>query len=259
MANKRIALSNKIRFEIFKRDSFKCQYCGRSAPDVVLNVDHITPVSKGGTNDVFNLITSCFECNNGKRSKKLTSKTEITKQKEQLDILNERRIQLEMLLEWKGSLIKSSENDAIKIGKYIIKKLGAKGHSLSDTGIMKIKAFLKKLSINRLIEIIDETIDSMADNVAYYGIDDKTFEILFSILNAKYRSETATKSQKIQYILNQLIRRFHYISKENLDVIKENLSTFFDIQEDLESYQEVQSLVKKCTLQELYDFIHYEQ
>jgi 5-methylcytosine-specific restriction endonuclease McrA len=41
-----MAISRKIRFEIFKRDSFKCQYCGRSAPEIVLNVDHINPVSK---------------------------------------------------------------------------------------------------------------------------------------------------------------------------------------------------------------------
>ena len=45
---KRKALSQKIRFEVFKRDSFTCQYCGRKAPDVVLQVDHIVPVAKGG-------------------------------------------------------------------------------------------------------------------------------------------------------------------------------------------------------------------
>ncbi|MFX5785200.1 HNH endonuclease, partial [Acinetobacter baumannii] len=41
-------ISTKTRFEVFKRDSFKCQYCGRCAPEVILHVDHIHPVSKGG-------------------------------------------------------------------------------------------------------------------------------------------------------------------------------------------------------------------
>ena len=41
---KRKNLSKSVRFEVFKRDSFKCQYCGKSAPDVVLEVDHIIPV-----------------------------------------------------------------------------------------------------------------------------------------------------------------------------------------------------------------------
>ena len=59
-------LSKKTRFEVFKRDSFTCQYCGRKAPDVILHVDHIKAVVKGGDNDIFNLITSCADCNLGK-------------------------------------------------------------------------------------------------------------------------------------------------------------------------------------------------
>jgi hypothetical protein len=38
----------------------------------VLEVDHIHPVSKGGTDDSMNLITSCFDCNRGKRAKVIT-------------------------------------------------------------------------------------------------------------------------------------------------------------------------------------------
>ena len=59
-------ISSKIRFEVFKRDSFTCQYCGRSAPNVVLEVDHITPVNGGGGNEMANLITACHDCNRGK-------------------------------------------------------------------------------------------------------------------------------------------------------------------------------------------------
>jgi len=43
-----MAVSTRTRFEIFKRDSFRCQYCGKSAPDVILHIDHIEPASKGG-------------------------------------------------------------------------------------------------------------------------------------------------------------------------------------------------------------------
>lgn len=62
----RIPLTNRQRFEILKRDGFTCQYCGRKPPEVRLEVDHIFPVDKGGTNDPANLITSCQPCNNGK-------------------------------------------------------------------------------------------------------------------------------------------------------------------------------------------------
>jgi HNH endonuclease len=60
------ALGVRTRFEVFKRDAFTCQYCGRKSPDVVLQVDHIVPRADGGLNDVINLTTSCWECNHGK-------------------------------------------------------------------------------------------------------------------------------------------------------------------------------------------------
>lgn len=60
----RKTISNYVRFNVLKRDLFTCQYCGRSG--VELEVDHIKPVSKGGTNDMDNLITACKDCNRGK-------------------------------------------------------------------------------------------------------------------------------------------------------------------------------------------------
>jgi 5-methylcytosine-specific restriction endonuclease McrA len=66
VTSKRKPISRKDRFEIFNRDGFKCTYCGQSSPDVVLHVDHIKPVAKGGTNDRSNLTTACSACNSGK-------------------------------------------------------------------------------------------------------------------------------------------------------------------------------------------------
>ena len=59
-------ITKKIRFEVFKRDGFQCVYCGKTPPEVILEVDHIEPVSKGGTDDLNNLVTACFDCNRGK-------------------------------------------------------------------------------------------------------------------------------------------------------------------------------------------------
>jgi hypothetical protein len=59
-------MSLKTRFDVFKRDDFTCRYCGRKTPSVVLQVDHVIPVAEGGDNEIENLVTSCFECNNGK-------------------------------------------------------------------------------------------------------------------------------------------------------------------------------------------------
>lgn len=59
----------KLRFEIFKKDNFMCQYCGRNPKDnkCKLVIDHIIPRALGGTNDINNLTTSCESCNLGKR------------------------------------------------------------------------------------------------------------------------------------------------------------------------------------------------
>jgi len=81
----RESIGKKLRFEVFKRDSFKCQYCGKAAPNVVLNVDHIKPVSKGGNNNILNLITSCFACNSGKSNRNLDDNIVLDKQREQLE------------------------------------------------------------------------------------------------------------------------------------------------------------------------------
>lgn len=59
-------VSKKTRFEIFKRDSFTCQYCGAQPPTVTLVVDHITPKVADGPCEPINLITACESCNQGK-------------------------------------------------------------------------------------------------------------------------------------------------------------------------------------------------
>jgi DNA-binding Xre family transcriptional regulator len=69
MKTNRIAISNRTRFIIFKLDKFRCRICGNSADDGArLEVDHKLPVSKGGTNDLSNLWTLCYECNRGKNT-----------------------------------------------------------------------------------------------------------------------------------------------------------------------------------------------
>lgn len=63
-----MAVSKRLRYEILRRDSHTCRYCGASAPDVPLRVDHVTPVALGGTDEPSNLVTSCDPCNSGKSS-----------------------------------------------------------------------------------------------------------------------------------------------------------------------------------------------
>ena len=63
-----------LRWEVLKRDAFTCQYCGRSAPEVKLEVGHITPVAEGGKDTKENLVTACYSCNRGRSALSLRDK-----------------------------------------------------------------------------------------------------------------------------------------------------------------------------------------
>jgi len=63
-------VTDDMRYNVLKRDGFRCCICGATAKDgVKLEVDHIVPVSKGGKSTMDNLQTLCERCNRGKRDK----------------------------------------------------------------------------------------------------------------------------------------------------------------------------------------------
>ena len=70
LPQKRKSLPASLRYQILSRDNYTCQACGAKAEDgVLLEVDHIYPISKGGTNEPRNLRTLCRTCNRGKGDK----------------------------------------------------------------------------------------------------------------------------------------------------------------------------------------------
>ena len=140
-------LSKKMRFEVFKRDSFTCQYCGASAPEAILEVDHIVPVAKGGTNDILNLVTSCRDCNRGKSARELSDDSVVKKQKAQLDELNEKREQTEMLVEWKKELQSLTDEQADAINDCIT---SISGIPANDYGKSRIKKWIRDFGFSEV-------------------------------------------------------------------------------------------------------------
>lgn len=63
-----MAVSKRLRYEVLRRDNHTCRYCGATAPDAPLRVDHVTPVALGGADTPNNLVTACEPCNSGKTS-----------------------------------------------------------------------------------------------------------------------------------------------------------------------------------------------
>lgn len=56
----------ELRTAIFRRDNYTCAYCAHRGNSATLEVDHKTPLVRGGTDDPANLTTACWECNRAK-------------------------------------------------------------------------------------------------------------------------------------------------------------------------------------------------
>jgi len=63
-----VPVSKRIRYEVLRRDSYTCRYCGAKAPEAKITVDHVVPVALGGSDDPSNLAAACDPCNGGKTS-----------------------------------------------------------------------------------------------------------------------------------------------------------------------------------------------
>jgi hypothetical protein len=198
----RISIPKGLRFEVFKRDSFKCQYCGASAPEVILNVDHIKPVADGGTNDITNLITSCIECNAGKSDKKLDDNSALTKRKALLDDLQERREQLEMMMQWMMGL-QDLKSQIIEILANYWNRL-APGFEPNDRGRQSMKRWTTRFSIEEIMKAMDVSAIQYLQFKDNGGVTGESWEIafskIFSIMNVERDSKDDPDLKELLYI-----------------------------------------------------------
>lgn len=148
----RKSTGTRLRFKVFQRDGFTCQYCGAKpgSEDVILQVDHIVPVSKGGNNDIENLITACRKCNAGKTDRSLSDITpsisknieEITEKYEQL----------------KGFYEYQQKSDKLK--QKMLSSLDVYWYDLFDVSLdtkerISVKQFMKIFSIEEIKDAMD--------------------------------------------------------------------------------------------------------
>lgn len=154
MARKQIPKS--VRFEVFKRDKFTCQYCGASAPEVILEVDHIKPVSKGGRNDIQNLVTACRDCNRGKTNRELSDNSAVMIQKKNLDEIQERREQLEMMLKWRDSLEEEIDLEIAAINKLYGKNTG---WIMGEGGERDMRKLIRRFGFDEVYTAVEISID----------------------------------------------------------------------------------------------------
>lgn len=236
MANRK-NISKKVRFEVFKRDSFKCQYCGSSAPDVVLEIDHIKPISKGGNNQITNLITSCFSCNRGKSDRKLSDNTSIIKEKAQLDILNEKREQLKLIARWKEELLNINEESVNIFNNLLYKQTKYK---LSEQGKEDVKKQIQKYGLNEVLDALISSCNSYLrkDNEGY--TKESVSNVLVKIGGILYLKSQSPERQKISYIKGIARNRFSNYDEKRASIMLNDYFKYFN------DYDECIEYVKIC-------------
>ena len=200
---KRKSISKRVRFEVFKRDAFTCQYCGKSAPDVILHLDHIKPVSKGGNNGILNLVTSCQSCNSGKSDIELSDNSAVKKQQKQLIDMAEKHEQIKLMVEWRESIQNAEDLLVDSVDELITKLLVDK--SPNDHGRMLIRKAIKKSSYQDVFDCVNKAYEQSD------SIDDFASKWAKSISYAGKKQDNLSK--KINYAKGILRNRFNYFNQ----------------------------------------------
>lgn len=165
--NKRKAISKRLRFEVLKRDNFTCQYCSAKPPRVPLEIDHIVPVSKGGRNDIDNLITACFDCNRGKSNIELDNAPSLLVDKiERVKLAQDQYRQYKRMLKRQE---KEMNEDIDKI--CLIFETHYPKWCIEDRFRLSIKKFIEKLGIYEVEDSMERAClkdDLWADDTLKY-------------------------------------------------------------------------------------------
>ncbi len=147
-------LSKRVRFEVFKRDSFTCQYCGAHPPAVILHVDHIKPVAEGGRNDIDNLVTACQPCNSGKSDVPLSSVPASLKEKTALIAESEAQLKgFHEVMEAKNERVMA---DAWAVAEQYIEHF--KDDGIEKDRLASIKLFNEKLGFHDCLDSMERAL-----------------------------------------------------------------------------------------------------
>lgn len=149
-----MAISKRTRFEVFKRDNFTCQYCGRQTPSVILQIDHVVSQSQGGSDEINNLVTSCVDCNQGKSDIPLWKRQDSKSRIKEIELLKEKQQQIAWYEKAKAAIHKKEKEGLKNLNDYWSKRCG--GTCIwNENGLSSVREFLKFLTPGEIKEAID--------------------------------------------------------------------------------------------------------
>ena len=166
-----MSVSPKVRFEVFKRDNFTCRYCGYKTPKVILEVDHVIPRSKGGPDEINNLVTSCWECNRGKGATLLSDIPNEPSLHDKTILMLEREMQLAEFNEIKRRIREREDNQIDELLAFWDDL--ASGHARQFPEIPTLRRYLKVISVEDIKNAMEIAFSKKSDWVGVnylYGI-----------------------------------------------------------------------------------------
>jgi hypothetical protein len=248
---KRTHMPKRLRFDVFKRDQFTCQYCGLKAPEVVLQIDHITPVALGGGNDILNLRTACTACNAGKSDKPLSENATIDARRKQLEELEERRQQLDMMHEWHLSLADIDHKQVRMAEELWFKCLGKEDCELIADAFAHLQKVIRKYGFDATCSAI-----RIATNASQNGDKSPTemFWKLGSIIVTKQRCDQDPDLKRLYYIRAIVRNRCPYIDDRQCMILlgdartaAVSLDKIEDVAKRVRSWEDFREIVETMT------------
>lgn len=194
-------LGTKTRFEVFKRDSFTCQYCGAKAPEVLLEVDHVQPVVAGGDNDLLNLVTSCVNCNSGKGPRLLSDDSVAEKRRKQVEELQGKREQISMILEWHRGLAAVKSAEVYAALEYLSDMLSSFGIPLDERIEDRVQQIVRSVGLQEFLHSCDIAF-------AQYYDAHEALQKLGGIAENRKRRKTDPDAEGTAYVFGIARRRF---------------------------------------------------
>jgi len=184
-------MTKKLRFEVFKRDNFTCRYCGRKTPDVILEVDHVIPKSKGGKDEIENLVTSCFECNRGKGGTLLNNVMLEKDIHNETLLLAEREMQLAEYNRIREKIKEREDLEIYRLRDYFSDLFMYPGYAIDSFNSIKplVRTALKKISYIDIMEFIDLAYEVTSKNISGTYHNEAAVKYLAGILRNKLNEE----------------------------------------------------------------------
>jgi hypothetical protein len=172
-------------------------------------------VADGGTNELTNLITACQSCNLGKRDVPLAENAAVNKARAQMEELQERREQLELIMQWREGLCDLGDETVERPAEFSQKL--APGWSVSEHGKRNFKKWLQQFSVTQLTVGMDIAATAYLKFNNDQTVTQESWETAFGKIIGICRVNRASES-------NQDIKQLYYIR----GILRKRIPGYFD-------------------------------